>query len=108
MTELIDENLLVHRVEPRLNLIEQRRIGFFGQVALVLRDWDFDGELLGKGEVNGEERTSLVPVFLARSPRARGFGKGRKVKRRKRFSHGCVTHSHGPFVNLTATALRPS
>src|SRR5271154_1940438 len=106
MTKLINENLLVHGIEPRLNLGKCLEIRLFGQVPLVRREWDFDSELPGEREINRKDRANFVPLVLARrsGPRRRRVGK----IERGHLGHGCVTQSQGPCANLTATALRPS
>ena len=75
MTKLVDQNLLIHGIEPGLDLGEELEVGFFRQVALVLREWDLDGELLGEREIDGKERASFVPLFLAQGQSGRA-GRG--------------------------------
>src|SRR3984885_15504864 len=106
MTKLIDEHLLIHGVEPRLDLGEGLEVGFLWQMPLVGRKRKFDGELSGQREIDRKDRTSFVPLLLAQriGTRRRRVGK----IERGHLGHGCVTQSQGPCANLTATALRPS
>ena len=75
MAKLVDQYLLVHFVEPRLDLREQRGVGFFRQIALVLGNGNIQGELLGQGQVDGKERTNFVPLLLARHRKRSGLGR---------------------------------
>ena len=71
MAQLVDEYLLVHRIEPGRDSCIEIGVAFFRQNALVGRERNFQRQLFGKRDVDREDRASFVPLILARTGRPR-------------------------------------
>src|ERR1700676_4263145 len=72
MTKLVNEHPLVHGIEPRLDLAEERQLRFFRQGSFVGGKRNLDFELLRQREVDREYGASFRPLLLPRTvgPRA--------------------------------------
>src|SRR6266404_2397594 len=104
MTQLVSEHARIEPVEPILYLLEKFERRLLREVAFILLKGNGDFQLLCQRQVDREDGTKLVPLFLPR-----GFWPcWSRVECGSSFVHGCVAQSHNPCVNLTATAFRPS
>jgi hypothetical protein len=77
----------------------------FGQDALILREWDFDLQVLRQSYVDGKDRPIFFPLHVSGII---GLGRGWQIQCTDHFIHGCIIQSQEPSVNRTATALSPS
>ena len=105
LAQLVDLDLLIHGVQPGLHLLGKLFLGLFLQNALILGKRNFDLQVLGERDVNGEDGTSFFPL---RQPSAVGSWGGGQIQSCDCFVHGCIIHSQGQSRNRTATALLPS
>src|SRR5713226_4098822 len=102
----MNQDPLVHRIQPLVHLAEGLQIRFLREVALRLRKGDFDFQLLRERQIDREHRARFLPLRLPWAFRSSWSG---DIQRCYRLVHGCVTtQSQGPCKNRTATALRPS
>src|ERR1700686_845446 len=104
MTQLVNEHARIKSIEPVLDLLEKFERRFLWEVAFILWNGNGDFQLLCQRDIDREDRTKLFPLFLPS-----GFWPCWSwVECGSGFVHGCITQSHNPCVNLTATAFRPS
>src|SRR6266436_4487408 len=104
MAQLVNEDARIKPFQPVLHLLEKLQSRFFREIPFVLREGNGDFQLLCQRQIDREDGTKLFPLFLAGGFWPYWSG----VERGSSFDHGCITQSHNPCVNLTATAFRPS
>src|SRR5882762_2479393 len=104
MAQLVNEHARIKPVQPILHLFEKFERRFLREVAFILRKGNGDFQLFCQRQIDREYGTKLFPLFLAGGFWPYWSG----VERGSSFVHGCITQSHNPCVNLTATAFRPS
>src|ERR1700681_314751 len=104
MTQLMNKDTLIERVQPGLCLLKKLKRWLFREVALFLRKRNGNFELLGQCKIDGKNGTKFLPLFRSADFRADGRGHFEGG----RLGHGRVIQSQRPNANLTATALRPS
>src|SRR5258705_5493781 len=103
MAQLVNEDARIKPFQPVLHLLEKLQSRFFREIPFVLREGNGDFQLLCQRQIDREYGTKLFPLFLAGGFWPYWSG----VERGSRFVHGCITQSHNPRVNLTATHFRP-
>src|SRR5439155_12971026 len=105
MAELVDHDALVHRIRPGENAVEEFSFALRGKIAAIWPKRNFEFQLFGESQIDGKERTKLLPLLLAPDL---AFHQARNLQSCQRIIHGLFTQEQFPSANSTATALRPS
>ena len=105
VAKLVDHDALIHRIDPRKNAVEEFSVGLRGKIAALRSKRNFEFQLFGESQIDGKERTKLLPLLLAPDL---AFHQARNLQSCQRIIHGLFTQEQFPSANSTATALRPS
>ena len=86
-------HLLVHRVQPIMDLAEKLQVWLFRKIALRLRKRNFDFQLFPERQIDRKHLARFLPLQLTRALRSVGSG---DVQRCHRFVHAWFTQSQRP------------